>query len=228
MKIKSIEEVYNGFLKMLKIKVETKSGEIISREVMSRSSKNKTDDSVASLVYDTSKDVYIFTKQFRSGLYNEESQDLIEIVAGTLEEGEDPKECMKREILEEIGYEVDKINKVGEYYVSPGGTSEKIHLYISEVSNKVSSGGGLESENEEIDIVEMSMDEVHEYEFRDMKTHLTKMYLSYQLTPKKEKLYRLMDDLDEIKQIDDLLSNTKDPLMIDQYEARKDQLFERL
>jgi len=105
-------------------------------------------------------------------LYNEETQDLIEVVAGTLEEGEDPKKCMEREIEEEIGYEVDDMKYLGDYFVSPGGTSEKVHLFISKVSSQVSSGGGLESENEEIDIIEMSSDEMNEYTFRDMKTEL--------------------------------------------------------
>ena len=170
MKIVSKKEVYKGFLKMLKLGVETKSGDVIDREVMTRSSINQSDDSVASLVYDTDKEKFIFAKQFRAGLYNEKSQDLIEVVAGTLEEGEDPQECMKREIIEEIGYKVDNMEYVGSYYVSPGGTSEKVHLFISKVSHQVSSGGGLESENEEIDIVEMSEKEMKEYRFRDMKT----------------------------------------------------------
>lgn len=172
MKIKSIYESYKNFLKILNVKVETKSGDIITREIMSRGSGNRTDDSVASLVYDSSKHKYIFTKQFRPGLYTEESQDIIEVVAGTLEKGEDPKECMKREILEEIGYKVDTIDYIGTYYVSPGGTSEKIHLYVSKVSNKVSEGGGLESENEEIDVIEMTKEEVFLFDFNDMKTDL--------------------------------------------------------
>lgn len=172
MKILSVNEVYKGFLKILKLKVETKSGEIIDREIMTRSSKNRSDDSVASLVYDTKKERFIFAKQFRGGLYNEKSQDLVEVVAGTLEGGEDPKDCMKREILEEIGYEVDEMRYLGDYYVSPGGTSEKVHLFISKVSDQVTNGGGLESENEEIEIVEMDMGELLEYHFRDMKTEL--------------------------------------------------------
>lgn len=172
MKIISVDEVYKGFLKILKLKVETKSGQVIDRELMTRSSKNRTDDSVASLVFDTKKKKYIFASQFRSGLYNEENQDLIEVVAGTLEEGEDPKKCMEREIEEEIGYEVDDMKYLGDYFVSPGGTSEKVHLFISKVSSQVSSGGGLESENEEIDIIEMYSDEMNEYTFRDMKTEL--------------------------------------------------------
>lgn len=172
MKILSTETVYKGFLTMLKLTVKTSKGEVIQREVMSRSGGKKSDDAVAALVFDTVKEEFIFVKQFRSGLFNEESQELIEVVAGTLEQGEDPEKCMVREIEEEIGYKTDSINYVGEYFVSPGGTSEKIYLYLVSVSEQVSEGGGLADEHEEIEIVRMSEDEMGSYSFRDMKTML--------------------------------------------------------
>lgn len=172
MKILNIEKVYRGFLTIMKLKVETSKGDIVSREVMSRSGGAKSDDSVSSLVYDTERKKYIFAKQFRPGLMNEDDQHLIEVVAGTLEVGEDPEICMGREIEEEIGYKVDKIENVGVAYVSPGGTTEKIHLFVSLVSEKISDGGGLVTEHEEIEIVEMSIDEVKEYNFLDIKTKL--------------------------------------------------------
>jgi ADP-ribose pyrophosphatase len=75
---------------------------------------------------------------------------------------------MKREIDEEIGYKTDSIKLLDEFYSTPGGTNEVLTVYYSEVSEKISEGGGLE--NEDIDIVEMDLDEVLTTRFRDAKT----------------------------------------------------------
>lgn len=172
MKILNVEKVFKGFLTIMNLTVETSKGEVVQREVMSRSGGKKSDDAVASLVFDTKKGKFIFAKQFRPGLMNEEDQNLTEVVAGTLEVGEDPKYCMEREIEEEIGYKVDQMEYVGESFVSPGGTTEKIYLYVTLVSEQISEGGGLASEHEEIEIIEMSGDELKNHNFLDMKTKL--------------------------------------------------------
>lgn len=91
---------YKGFLNIDELTIRTKSGAEVKREVMTRK------NAVAALVYDTVKEQYIFTSQYRPG----SASDLIEIPAGTLDhEGEDPREAMGREILEEIGYKVDSM-----------------------------------------------------------------------------------------------------------------------
>lgn len=169
-KLKGTTEVYKGFFKMVEATVETTTGETVKRELFSRASRGNSEDAVAAIVYDTEKEKYIFTKQFRVGLYREEDMQIVEAVAGTLKEGEDPTECMIREIEEELGYATDSIVPTGEFYVSPGGCAEKIYLYFVSVSNKVSEGGGLAEEHEEIEIIEMSYDEMKDFVFRDAKT----------------------------------------------------------
>ncbi len=152
---------YKGFLNIQEVDVLTKSGETVQREIMVRP------DAVAALVYDTIKDKYILVNQFRPGT----GKDILEIVAGTLDKpGENPELAMKREILEEIGYETDSIEKISGFYVSPGGTTEYITVFYCEVSNQIEEGGGLASENEEIDIIYMSKQEVHDTDFEDAKT----------------------------------------------------------
>ena len=71
-----------------------------------------------------------------------------ELVAGVLEADESPEITIRREILEEIGYEVSDLVYISSFYVSPGGSTERIIIYYAEVDNegKVSKGGGLESE----------------------------------------------------------------------------------
>jgi ADP-ribose pyrophosphatase len=96
---------------------------------------------------------------------------MLEIVAGTLDKpGEDPHDAIVREIEEEVGYDVDTIKLIDECYMSPGGSSEIITIYFCEVSKKVSEGGGLESELEEIDVIEMTREELLTTRFKDAKT----------------------------------------------------------
>lgn len=153
------ETKYKGHFKVDEISLKSRSGKDIKREVLVRK------DAVASVVYDTKKDKFIFVKQWRPG----SNSEILEIVAGTLDvPGEDPREAMIREIDEEIGYKTDDIKLIDECYMSPGGTTEIISIYYSEVSEKIHEGGGLE--DEDIDIVEMDLDEVLSTRFKDAKT----------------------------------------------------------
>lgn len=168
--IKKITDIYKDYFSIKRLTINIEQDMMVSRDVFTRENSKNTGDSVAALVYDTNLKQYIFVEQLRAGLYRENNMYITEIVAGTLEHNEDPNECIKREVLEEIGYEVDMIEKISEFYVSPGGSSEKIYLYYIEVSNKVADGGGLESENEFINIIYKDLDEVRKTIFKDAKT----------------------------------------------------------
>src|SRR5690606_40847396 len=103
--------------------------------------------------------------------------------AGTLDPGEDPKECIIRETQEETGYHIKDAEKVFEVYVSPGAVTELMHLYIAEYSPemKLSQGGGLEEENENIQNIELPFEEalrmVASGEIKDAKTVMLLQYL---------------------------------------------------
>ena len=56
---------------------------------------------------------------------------LIELPAGTLESGEDPLLCAGRELIEETGYRAEKLEKLHEFYLSPGVLDERMHLYLA-------------------------------------------------------------------------------------------------
>ncbi len=136
----SSEMVYEGFNKVFK-KTYDQEGKTINREVMSGY------NGVAGIVYDTEKEKYIFVKQFRAGA----ESNMIEVVAGMLDnEHETPEETLEREIMEEIGYKVNKMKHLKDFYVSPGKLSEVCSLFYVEVSEKVSEGGGEGDENIEI------------------------------------------------------------------------------
>ncbi len=164
------ENKYKGFINIDELTMKTKSGKEIKREVMTRK------NAVAALVYNTVTKLYIFVSQLRPGVGDE----LLEIPAGVLDHiSEDPRDAMIREIEEEIGYGVDSIKLIDEGFVSPGGTSEMVSIYFAEVSDKVSEGGGVEGEDEEIDIIEMDRDEMLSTRFKDFKTIIAVQWARY-------------------------------------------------
>ena len=97
-----------------------------------------------------SEDRIILIRQFRYPV----SSDLLEIPAGTIEEGESPEENIARELKEEIGYEARELREIVSFYPSPGYTDERIHLF--KASNLVP----VDVEREEgIEIIEVSLKE---------------------------------------------------------------------
>ncbi|RCS27442.1 NUDIX domain-containing protein [Polaribacter sp. WD7] len=120
-------------------------------------------DGVAILLYNLETKKVILSKQFRmpvfvAGVSNGFS---IEVVGGALDEGESPEDCVIRETEEEVGYKIDKITKISTVFLSPGLVKERVHLFIGAYKevNKTKNGGGLESENEEIEVLEFSFAE---------------------------------------------------------------------
>jgi len=163
--------VYNGFLKIDLLTVSD-GKKTFKRELMVRP------DAVAAIVYNTVTQKYLFTKQWRPA----RNSDVVEIMAGTLDhEGEDPVTALDRELNEELGYKIDKCEMINDCFVSPGGTSEKVKIYYVEVSEKISAGGGLETENENIETIELTQQEMLSYNFEDAKTVIGVLWVRYML-----------------------------------------------
>lgn len=118
-------------------------------------------DSVAAILHDTTDDTILFTEQFRYPTYSKGPGWLLEIVAGMIDGDEEPAIAMRREITEEVGYAVRTLHKINTFYLSPGGTSERIHLFYASVTkeDKVAVGGGVKYEGEDIRSVLLSTDE---------------------------------------------------------------------
>lgn len=106
-------------------------------------------DSAAVLLHDIERDCLILTEQFRIATYEKGPGWLLETIAGTIkeEEGETPELCIRREVLEETGYSIDLLERIGQFYVSPGGTSERIFLYYAQVrpTNLIEEGASGET-----------------------------------------------------------------------------------
>jgi ADP-ribose pyrophosphatase len=82
------------------------------------------------------------------------------IVAGMIDAGETPEQAIRREIAEEAGFTVDKVEPIASVFVSPGGSSERIFLFCALVSDaaRTSAGGGLAAENEDLKVTEWPLD----------------------------------------------------------------------
>lgn len=166
--IKNKERVYQGFMNVDKAQVQTKSGKIVSREISERG------NAVCAILYNPKNNSIILTSQYRVG----SNSDMLELVAGSLKDGEDPFDCIVREILEETGYESKSVEKVCDFYMSPGGSSEKMFLFYVVAGNKIENGGGLETEDEEIDVVEMPVSKFKTFAFNDAKTLIGQLWFN--------------------------------------------------
>jgi nudix-type nucleoside diphosphatase (YffH/AdpP family) len=115
----------------------------------------------AILLFNRDKRTVVLTRQFRLPVFvNGHDGLLIEVAAGLLE-GAAPEQRIRAEAEEETGYRVHDVKKVFEAYMSPGSVTEKLHFFIAEydVQAKVSDGGGLEEETEELEVLEWPFEE---------------------------------------------------------------------
>lgn len=137
----------------------------------------------AILLFNPSSGNIILTKQFRMPTYvnGNSSGMMIEVCAGLLD-GDAPEDCIKKEVEEETGYKISKVEKVFESYMSPGSVTEILHFFIGEYEEKmkVGEGGGAEDETENIEVLEVSLAEALDWvkkgKIKDAKTIMLLQY----------------------------------------------------
>ena len=134
-------------------------------------------DSVAVLVFNQNTEKLILVSQFRYPTYQNQDGWTIEAIAGMVDPGEKPEETIRRELQEEIGLKIDTFHHITTFYPSPGGSSERIYLYYSEVSGeqaKYKETGGLLSHGEDVKAIEMTLEDalarINSGEIADAKT----------------------------------------------------------
>ncbi len=140
------------------------------------------------LLYNSNKKTVVLTRQFRLPTYlnGNTSGMVIEACAGLLDT-ENPEECIIRETEEETGYRLSSVKKVFQSYMSPGSVTEILHFFIGEYQSemKVSEGGGLAEEHENIEVLEYSFDEAYQMiasgEINDAKTIMLLQYAKINL-----------------------------------------------
>jgi ADP-ribose pyrophosphatase len=136
-------------------------------------------DSVSILIYNTITNNIILISQFRYPSYKSGHGWLIETIAGIVDSNETPEEAARREVEEETGLEITKLEHITTFFPSPGGSSERIFLYYSEVSmdpDSYEKTGGLLCEGEDIKSYEITLEDALEKiksgEIMDAKTIL--------------------------------------------------------
>lgn len=137
----------------------------------------------AILLYNPTKQTVILTKQFRMPSYLNDNKDgmSIEVCAGLLD-GDSPEKCVIKEAEEESGYRVSNVKQVLQAYMSPGAVTEIVYMFVAEYNDqmKVSEGGGLDHEHENIEVLEISFNEalnmIETGEISDAKTIMLFQY----------------------------------------------------
>lgn len=171
MKLIESINVYKGFLKVFLNTYEV-GEQTLTREILERG------DSVAALVYNLDTHLYYFVSQPRPATFNKgvDSDNFIEVIAGMIDEGETPEQAIVREVKEELGFQnVINCNKIGEFFLSPGGCSEKLHLFSIGVTNKNKiETSGVDDEN--IKTVTMTFEELKHFIFDDAKSIIAQQY----------------------------------------------------
>ena len=114
---------------------------------------------VAMVPYDPDTDTVVLIEQFRlPALVAGIEPVLVELPAGLLEKGEDPEAAMRRELHEEMAMETDRLERIGAFLLTAGGSDELLDLYVGRVSAPAHgpdglverNGAGAEGEGEDI------------------------------------------------------------------------------
>lgn len=165
--LKKKEIVYNGRIIRLYIEEWIEEGKKQVREIIEHPG--------ASAVLPIEDDTVYLVKQFRHAT----KSYFLEIPAGLIDNGEKPEETAIREVKEEIGAEVIRLNKIAEIYSSPGFTNEILHLYIADVK-KVNSELELDSD-EHLEVLPVKLKEfyrmIQNNEIKDSKTLIAGLLL---------------------------------------------------
>jgi nudix-type nucleoside diphosphatase (YffH/AdpP family) len=129
------------------------------------------------LLYDPEAATVLLTRQFRLPAYVNGHPDgmLIEAPAGLLD-GDDPAQAIRREVEEETGVRVGDVTRLFEVFMSPGSVTERVTFFAAPYTHadKVSDGGGVSSDGEDIEVLELPFEEalrmVGDGEIADGKT----------------------------------------------------------
>jgi len=151
----SVKTRYQGFFTMNEYSLQHKlfsgqQSQCFTREIFERG------DAVVVMPYDAKQDKVLLIEQFRPGaISGEDSPWLLEFIAGMFDENESPIDVAIREAKEEADIDISSadLQPIMQYLSSPGGMSERIHLYLAQIdSNLIEDGSvyGLEDENEDI------------------------------------------------------------------------------
>lgn len=166
LEIQQQDLVYDGFFKLYRIQFRHKlfaggySG-TVTRELLYKGAAS------AVIAYDPQRDQVVLVEQVRIGAYVADSGKspwLLELIAGMVEENEQPLEVAQREAQEEAGVEIQQILPALSVWDSPGGVFERIHLFAGKVDTAQAGGlHGLAEEHEDIKVHVVSREQAYQW-----------------------------------------------------------------
>lgn len=164
------EHIFSGRIISLQVDdVKLPDGKTAKRELI------KHPGAVAVIAV-TADNKIVMVEQFRKAL----ERNLVEIPAGKLEKGEEPKVCAARELEEETGYVCESLELVNSFYTSPGFADELVHVYEARGLTKVENPAD-QDEDEFINLLELTLEEAQGYidqqKIYDAKTIFAVQYL---------------------------------------------------
>lgn len=183
--------LFKGFFTLLGYKVRHRLfaggwSEPISRELLARG------EAAAAIVYDPVHKLIGLVEQFRVGAIDAESSPwCLEVVAGIVENNESPEALMRRELEEEAGIDTAELIPISSYYSTPGGCSEKIHLFCAVCDLQGKEGiFGLPEEGEDIRFHVLPAAEVFEHMYTSRTNNAATLIGLQWLQANQESLHR--------------------------------------
>lgn len=150
-KVEKVTSLYDGFFKMQSYEFKHKCfngewSETVKREVFERG------HAIAVLPYDPVTEEFVLIEQIRIGALPTSSTPwLMEVIAGVIDDGETEASVCHREAMEEAGIELQHLTKALSYLSSPGGTTERLHIFMAQTDSTKAQGiHGLDYESEDI------------------------------------------------------------------------------
>lgn len=147
------QPLYKGFFRLTRYRFRHRlfaggMSDEVSREIFERG------HAAALLAYDPKQDKIVLVEQLRiAALETSATPWLLELVAGIIDSGESPEQVVRREAQEEAGLTVQRCEPMLSYLASPGGSSERLSLFVGEVEAPLSGGlHGLADEHEDIKV----------------------------------------------------------------------------
>lgn len=157
-----------------------------TEQVLPRETYDRGDGAVI-LPYDPATRQVLLGRQFRLAAYVNGYDDLlIEAAAGLLDKA-DPVSRIRAEAEEELGLRLRDVRQIWDVFMSPGSVTERLFFFVGAYSaaDRVSDGGGVLSEGEEIDVLELPLDDalamVADGTIRDAKTIMLLQYAALHL-----------------------------------------------
>jgi ADP-ribose pyrophosphatase len=170
----SSRTVFRGRIVQLDVdSVVEPSGKEVEREVIRH-------PGAAVLLAVTPEGRVLLVRQFRYAA----GETLLEVPAGTIDPGESPEQTAGRELVEETGYHPGRLEKIAEFYPSPGIVSEKMHLFLA---TELERRQAAPDSDESLEIVELPLEQALRLEpgrdVRDAKTIVALSWLALHPLP---------------------------------------------